>query len=781
MELFVYPTHRNIREVYQEYCDDILPKCITMDEFEKRSVFVEDRSYIDEDKRVLLLKRATEFSKFDALNIPRDYLSFLKSSKFLFTFFEELSLEQVGIDSIDKQDTYAEYATHLNILEILLKNYIKLLKENSFCDKIILPKLYRLNREFLQRFSNITLYLDGYLNSFEFELLQNISKYTPLTINYQTNEFTDKMVERFKKFGINLEIYKDYTIDFTNKKIIDQKNLSKSIKKVEYGFVGSKIAQVGFVKKKVYDFLKKGVKPEEIAVITPDEEFVALLEKFDKENIFNFAAGFPYKKSVIYQRVKAVYSFLEEKSYENIYRVKRFFKEYEKFDEYRYKKFDEVEFDSFMMEMIFENDNEDEVLIYKNELFKFKRVAGELKNRSFKEALYLFLERLKENRLDDKNGGKITVMGLLETRLAKFDGVIVVDFNEENVPKKSSKDLFLNSSIRKKSGLPTPKDRENLQKNYYYKLFLNAKEIALSAVQNESEKPSYFLDELNINSLVKSEFDENFLKSILISKRDTHKDSVEKDIYLEYDFKNFTFSSTSFKIFLECKRRFYYQYIKKIKEYAIPQDEVNEKEIGEKIHFVLENLFKISNSFSKEEEMLKEIDKLLSGEKNPLMKFKLDIWRERLKSFVKNEIKRFDEGYRFYKGELKLFGNVNGYKIRGTIDRIDIKAKEFILLDYKTGKINLTTLKSLQNAVDFQMEFYYLLAKQNGFDDIGEVAFYDLNSGKILAETLLEDKLSLLKERFLLLDKKEHNFEMSEDLKSCKYCPYIMLCGRDEI
>ena len=781
MELFVYPTHRNIRQKYQEYCDTILPKCMSIDEFEKRVVIVEGKRYIDEDRRVLLLKRAAGFSQFDTLKIPRDYLSFLKSSKFLFSFFEELSLEKISINSIDKNDTYAEYATHLKILEILLTNYIKLLNENGYYDKITLPNIYSINEGFLKRFSKVTLYLDGYLNNFELELLESVSKYIPLEIVYQTNEFTDKMRDRFKEFGINLSNYKDYIINFSKKEIITFKNIPKSIKKVEYGFLSSKIVQVSFVKKKVYDFLKIGIKPEKIVVVTPDEEFTSLLARFDKENIFNFAAGFSYKKSNIYQRVRAIYNFFEDRSYENIYRIKRFFKEFEKFDIYRDKKFDKVEFNSFVMELIFENDSEDEVLIYKNEIFKFKRVENELEGKSFKDALYLFLERLKENRLDDKNGGKITVMGLLETRLSKFDAVITVDFNEENVPKKSSKDLFLNSSIRKRSTLPTQKDRENLQKNYYFKLFLNAKEIAISAVQNESENPSYFLDELNIKNLVKSEFDDNFLKSILISKKDALKERYDKDISIKYDFKNFTFSATSFKIFLECKRRFYYQYIKKIKEATIPKDEIDEREIGEKIHFVLENLFKVSNSFSSEKEMSKEIDKLLNREKNPLLRFKLDIWREKLKSFVKNEIKRFENGYKFYDSELKLLGNISGYKIAGKIDRVDIKEGKFILLDYKTGKIRLTTSNTLQNEVDFQMEFYYLLAKQNGFKEIDEVAFYDLNSGKILSETLLKDKLSLLESKFLLLQKEECHFEMSEDMKSCRYCPYVMLCRRDEI
>jgi len=394
---------------------------MTMDEFEKRAVIIEGRKYIDDDKRVLLLKKAADFSEFNALQIPRDYLSFLKSSKFLFGFFEELSLEFVDIDSIDKSDTYAEYSTHLQILKFLLQKYKNLLEKNGYYDKIVLPELYKINTDFLKRFSKVTLYLDGYLNNFEFELLHKISHLVTLQIIYQTNVFNQKMIKKFKEFGISLESNHVYRVDLSSEQILSSKKLPSNIKKIEYLTLGSRTLQVGFVKKKVYDFLKAGIKPENIAVVTPDEEFALFLDKFDKTNIFNFAAGFSYKKSDIYKRVMAFYRYLEEKSYENIYRLKRYFQEIEEIDNYQYKIFDKVDFDTFMMKFVFEGDDEDEISLYKNELFKFKRVKEELKGVKLKDAIYLFLERLKESRLDDKNGGKITVIGLLETRLAKFE------------------------------------------------------------------------------------------------------------------------------------------------------------------------------------------------------------------------------------------------------------------------------------------------------------------------------------------------------------------------
>ena len=54
----------------------------------------------------------------------------------------------------------------------------------------------------------------------------------------------------------------------------------------------------------------------------------------------------------------------------------------------------------------------------------------------------MFLQRLASRTIDDVRGGKITVMGVLETRNISFDGVIIVDFNDNHVPKKSDKDII---------------------------------------------------------------------------------------------------------------------------------------------------------------------------------------------------------------------------------------------------------------------------------------------------------------------------------------------------
>ena len=115
-------------------------------------------------------------------------------------------------------------------------------------------------------------------------------------------------------------------------------------------------------------------------------------------------------------------------------------------------------------------------------------------------ALHLFLNRLRARTIDDVRGGKITVMGVLETRMCGFDAVIVVDFNEGMVPRRSSKDMFLNSQTRLKAGLPGAHDRESLQKLYYFNLFRRAKEVAIGFVDSAESMPSRFLTQLGIRS-----------------------------------------------------------------------------------------------------------------------------------------------------------------------------------------------------------------------------------------------------------------------------------------
>ncbi len=400
-----------------------------------------------------------------------------------------------------------------------------------------------------------------------------------------------------------------------------------------------------------------------------------------------------------------------------------------------------------------------------------------MKDMGVKSLLSVFLQRLAGRTLDDVRGGKITVMGVLETRSVKFDAVVIVDFSDSNVPKKSDKDMFLSTAIREMAKLPTMSDRENLQKHYYEMLINRSEEVAISFVKSGDSSGSRFLKQLGIKEELV--YDENEYANILFKAQNTAL-HVEQEIKLDYSFKNKKLSATKLKNFLTCKRKFYYKYIKHIYNHDIPKDMPQEFEVGLQVHKALEELYTNKSSFNDVESLKKalhvELDEACGS--SELEHYLIDIQKRHLDKFCEVDIKRFADGWEVYKCEEKLTCSYNGIVLEGSIDRIDKRANEIEVLDYKTGKYPLYTQKTIDEATDFQLEFYYLLA--GGFGNVVGCAYYDLKESKIVPEAMLEEKLERLKSIVEgLLEIKEVNFELCEDEKNCIFCEYKIMCGRE--
>ncbi len=777
--LEVYPTSRAIRERLMAKLTNnrLLPKTITIGEFEKKSIFVEGKIAIDEETRVTLMQEAAKFENFKALNIDREFFAFLKNSKYLFSFYEELAVEMIEINTLKNFDTYAHYHEHLEILDTLRERYIQLLEDKSLFDKMTLPSLYRLNEKYISSFDKIELYLEGYLSKFEISLFLKIAQITDLVIHLHTNEFNQKMIDRFKEEGFEIQSGFYYQLDLSHKQVLTQLPEIDKRTKYEVSATQNAIEQIAFIKKRVYDFIQKGYAPEEIAVILPKSSTSELLDLFDEENNFNFAMGFSYKKSNIYKKLSALYEYYLEQDYQNRYRLLSL--GYKMEDVYEIikdwgKKTETKKAAVTIKELVAKSD--DEVYeIFEDELYLFTRLLPSLCHYPFHKIIHLFLNRLAKNSLDDTRGGKITVMEILETRAVTKEALIVIDFNDGVLPSSSKKDLFLTSYIRSACNLPTPQDRENLQKYYYKRVFDQAKEVFICYISDEQNQPSRFLDELLPS--YKLSYNGN-LKKILLPFHKPKKHFIQTDLILKYDFEKVELSATRLKNFLDCKRKYYFKYIKNLNEFEIPKDQDDERIIGTYLHEALKYAYEKKESYFSEEELLLELQRYLYqiSEKSITLRFLIDIWLEKLKRFVSYEIKRFHEGFKIYSVEKTFTQKFQNLMLTGKIDRIDIKDDQLFIIDYKSGKIPKTSKKSLPKSSDFQLQFYYLLTnKQN---NIFDAFYYDLNSANLINDSFFEEKLELLYQHLNSLNKKEYNFTMCEDLKKCLFCPYQKICNR---
>ncbi len=776
----VLPSARAIRheQLSIESQTIFLPNFITMNEFISKLCIVKGYKTIDLDARTLLLMQAADFKEFSRLQIERNFFTFTKNSSYIFKFFEELSAEKYDILNLSNADIYAEFEEHIEILQELYSRYEELCNDRKILDTIFLPKLYKFNQAFASSHKKVELHLSGHLTNFEFEVLLKCCEYCEINIIFIASSFNTKMQKKFLELGLECEDNYKYLFNLNSKDVIQKDIISQNNNIICESFSES-LLQIAFVKKKVYEFMQKGYKAENIAIVLPDEKMANMLKIFDEKSNFNFAMGESYTNTLIYEKLDATLKAIDQSTKENLARLNRVDDDlYTELLSICYKKSTESDIIEFLKKYKESIANKNELKIFEEEIFSFKYILPHLQDMNVKSVLNLFLQRLSQRTIDDVRGGKITVIGVLETRCVEFDAVIIVDFNDSNVPKKSDKDMFLNTNIREIANLPTMGDRENLQKHYYNQLINSSKEVAISFVKSSQSTASRFLKQLGIKE--NKIYDESLYASLLFSSIEISGNANQDEIVLEYSFKDKKLSATRLKTFLICKRKYYFKYIVNLSGHSIPKDIPEEHEIGTAVHEALKNLYTKQNSYTDADVLKKDLYKELDAQtdNNELDKYLIALQKRKMDKFALQEIQRFQEGWEVFSCEELYECEYAGMTLTGQIDRVDKKQNLIYVLDYKTGSYPIYNKNNFTDATDFQLEFYYLLAQ--GLGNVEGVAYYDLKESKIVEEMFLEQKLEMLKSHIKdMLNIEEIEFSKCEDAKNCMFCDYKIICGRD--
>ena len=774
--LQIYPTARSIRAKKQELAstNSLLPKMATIADFESRAVIVEGR-FVDSMQRALFLKEASDFSEFKELKVDTALIKFYSQADDFFKFFQEISYEGVEINELYYADSYAEFDRDLNILQTLLARYKEILERNGFTDKIFLPKEYRLNSDYLKGFEGFYLELDGLLTKFELELFEKIAKIAPFIIKIRTNEFNKKVQNSFLELGIKLENNSTVEFNLSTKEIISQERKELVINS-EVIKCGEHLEQIAIAFAKIEQMVSEGMDAGKIALVVPDESIAPVIKSFDRLNNYNLAMGISFKSHYSYTVLKQIQEYLKNsslaadflkraeidttilKSIDKSFSVERFF-----------EVLDELKIPLFSGEEVIKELDKAGLL---QKVFKFKKVF-ETFNFAFKDWLFLWLNELSSHTLDDVGGGKVTTLGVLETRGSDFEGVVIIDFNDGVVPSISNKDRFLNSAVRANAKLPTKNDRENLQKNYYAALLERAKKSCIIYQENSETGASKFIDELKLQEAKEyiAPVDIFYSKEFFFNKGANEKDEI-----VEFDAKKIVWSSSRLKTFLECKRKFFYRYTKKLQEPK--SDEIND---GLVLHGVLSKVIKRGCSFKSVDELKKSFLIELENEKQSLqMLYKKPLWSQMLDNFFKAQIEHFRSGWSVESCEEYIEGEIEGLKFSGRVDRIDKKDEHYLVIDYKSGSIKAINSKNSDNLVDFQMNIYdKLLQKPASKVDFAYIEI--LNSGKVdYLKAKDEKEQKLLEHIEYLKTLKSYEATRCENLQLCRNCAYRLLCHRGE-
>lgn len=714
--LYVFSSSRAMQEFLKNQKNGFLPQSMLMHDFFSQVLIVDGKSKIPAMMRKILLSEV--LSEFDfndreseVLFFEKNFLGYLETSSFLITFFNELNHHKVAIKDIPQKDIYGDYEDHLRVLEQIYQRYEEKLDEYDLYD---FPKNASIFSEFVESFDGIEIFLDGFLTPFEIDILREISQKIEILLHLKIDEYN---LAHYDFLSADFQADNTYIFSLSAQKILAQTPSPLLNKPTAYS-CNLRLDQCAFILQKIQQWLDEGIAENEIAIILPKDDFKSYLKVSDEARNLNFAMGFEAEEFL--EQIKAI----GQRECEG----------------------DKLEFlvenlkglsipDGFEVEL-------DEII------YIYQKMHQVLQKLTLAQITHLLALEIEKMSIDDFRGGRVCVIGLLETRGLKLKRAIIPDFIGSNIPKVSDSDMFLNTKIRKALGMPTLKDRQDLQKHYYLEIFKNTQEVELLYLEGELAP---FGKELGVKLAGENQY--------------TLFEPAKKYQYCFDEARvsvaeNFKLSSTSLSYFKDCKRSFYWRYL----EGLIEESQSEAISIGLLLHDLLYEAYKNDPNNAKkyfEQKLLEKIEQ----EESELNKLELRIRLVQMQEFFANywgcdEILGLEEGFEFRKG---------GFRISGRIDRIDRVGDEIFVIDYKSGR--QVEVNPLQSAI-------YASCMQERYPQFNiRVFFCSLRDGRLIEDTQLQKHIQEFEE--LLVDiKEEREFAMTPNRSKCRECPYKILCNR---
>lgn len=758
--LKVYSSNRALMQNLSP--DELLPPHMMIGEFFSQLVIIDGYRALPKSMRLPLAMSILKECKDKLLGakmiFEESFLGFLETSNFLFAFFDELAQAQVAIEQIPFFDTYGDYEDHLHLLEWIEARYKERLEELKFYDGFIMPKSakIRLNESFVKHFSEIEIFIEGVINPRHQELLGRVASVVPVKVHFWLDDYNADLNILPLHIVQSCKPHFAYVADYGSGEILESTPLCICERIDAYAF-GLGISQVALVFAKIQEWLKLGVREEEIVVILPNESFAKYLSLLDTRHNFNFAMGMDIKLSPAFQSLEKL---LEESKDSKMSAQKS------------YKQMCEVIQESILP---YEDRQSKKVRECVSELL-FLWELLDLDFLEMSDILSFLLEELAQRSVDDIHGGKIRVMGVLESRGFMYKKAVIVDCNKDVIPNVSEGDLFLNSRLRSELKMPTIKDKEQLQKHYYYGIFSTADEVAVAFVESEDKQKALLLDELGQKTKL-CYYNGDLLYGLLPPGRK-----------LEYCEDRFfgrmpeVLTPSRLKTFLECPRKYYFLYEERMSEFS---ENGGNAFLGNVLHTCLESVYKpfihramrfdmqeiIRNAESWLDDFAKQAQSALNLAEIELLKCEL----RRFFTQANLSEKQAEVEILQLEGEnMRL--ELEGFSFYVRPDRIQRVGEAVEIIDYKYRR-NFD-VKGRDMANDFAMILYDFAFKQS--DSVYKnlpVCMYYWDIRAAMQQSEQQEKSEKLLEKLTELQG-EIEFSKAESRKPCRYCEFVDLCDR---
>jgi hypothetical protein len=482
------------------------------------------------------------------------------------------------------------------------------------------------------------------------------------------------------------------------------------------------------------------------------------------------------------------------------------------------------------------------------------RQASPVTVKSFRTFLYELIRQTSIPFTSEGNSA-LQIMGMLETRSLDFDRVIILSVNEGVLPKARKTNSLIPFDIAQKIGLPTYREQESVMAYHFYRLLQRASDIVLihttstDAYGSSKGEPSRYIRQIK-HELVPANKQITLTEPTVRFGRDSGLPvdalkvmTVPKTVEITDRIRSLLTDSkrglypSQLNQFVSCSMRFYFSRIVNISEEDDIEERMGAADFGNWLHKVLERLdleYRLKNQPVNEQ----IIRNLLDEEFTNSMKGRViesgmnlllyDMARQLMLDFQRQQNSLTDLTVIGTEQTLRtklIVPMGDGLEplevtIAGKIDRIERFGDKIRIVDYKTGKVDLSSRVSSDQLREKlltdgnqdkmrQLWLYRYLAlktiqEQGGlprseadgdtYPAVGmpvEAGFYSFRDvaggfktnpvqfgdGQSVADYLTESE-ELLGELIRAMLNPDEPFRRTDQLSTCEYCDFKGICGR---
>ena len=418
----------------------------------------------------------------------------------------------------------------------------------------------------------------------------------------------------------------------------------------------------------------------------------------------------------------------------------------------------------------------------------------------------------------------LQVMGPLETRALDFRNIILLSANEGTFPRRSANPSFIPPELRKGFGLPTFEYQDSVWAYYFYRMIQRAENVWLVCDSRteglKTGEESRYIKQLEYYFQVPLErFVVTSRMSLAPGENEIRKTQEDIDAI-----RNGELSASSLKSYLSCPAKFYYSFVKGLETEDDVLEAMDAGSLGRVYHATMCALYKPLSMVTKSDldRMMKDRGGIKAIVRDLILKEMQtvevsgrdlvveEVIVEYVLRTLRHDRKLLDstgsEGFRMLLLEKKMTCEFEGFHLKGFADRIDsYLGGEVRIVDYKTGRVEQNEIDITDEnaaevvdklfgpsnngrpAIALQLFIYGLLVQERE-EMRGRPVVNSIYAVSRLFTDPLEDRpqsaefVRLTRERLkdLLVEMTSPDvpFRRTEDLDTCGYCDFKMICGR---